>query len=226
MENILLENVIFIKHDDGSIDISPEISTKLVDFGNAEIFKTDLSFSHNRNCKQTNTNTTSNKQLKDHNLSTNYQFQSCFICTKQHLSIDNEQYLSPNISQEDWYNAHKADSWSLGIILYYMLIGCMHIDTYNNRKGSGFYAIQNKKLKEWLRMNNLIKFVNPVILSLIEGLLNINENDRFDLKMCIKHKWFKTYMNKYQDRLNKKSKLQRKSLLKQKERMESFPFYS
>ena len=72
-----------------------------------------------------------------------------FRCSKQHLSLDNEGYLSPNIHNDLFYDARKADSWSLGVILYFMLIGdypYLSRDKFVNTKGSGYWEIQRLSL--------------------------------------------------------------------------------
>ena len=220
LENILLINANFteFRNEDGSIDhsrvsINHEISIKIIDFGNSELFRTKLSKSDSINNHVEIARNTNNVQ---------------FMCSKQHLSIENESYLSPNYHYDNFYDARKLDSWSLGLILYFMLIG-QHLyspkDIFINKKGSGYWSLQTGHLQTYLKMNNLLRFINPTILSLIKGLLKINENQRFDLSQVIEHKWFKSYFKLYEKKIEKKSKLQCQRLKEQKDKMAKLPFY-
>ena len=44
-------------------------------------------------------------------------------CNKQYLSFQNEQYLLPNICENDYYDARSADMWSFGMVIHYCFIG-------------------------------------------------------------------------------------------------------
>eukprot|EP01084_Bolivina_argentea_P215862 366575_1 len=72
---------------------------------------------------------------------------------------------SPNIS------TNEIDMYSFGIIIYYCFIGDYIIEEKDDK---AYCATINGKLKQYLSMNNLLKFISPKVLDLLNGLLNIN----------------------------------------------------
>eukprot|EP01084_Bolivina_argentea_P181185 312953_1 len=201
LNNILLQNAQFIQKKDGKVKINPSIAIKLTDFGKSEIFKCDIT------------------QLNP------------FKCQKPHLLFNDIQYLAPNIFDGNIYNAKKADIWSIGMIIYECYCGVplykKRICDKIKRIGSGFWSLENKKLSSYLSINGLNKYINnPKILSLLNGLLEINDKKRFNTLQILKHPYFKCYYKHYKHKIIKKSMQQKKDLLQQKEKMETFPYYS
>eukprot|EP01083_Nonionella_stella_P095084 266865_1 len=184
-ENIMLNNVGFTCNRDGSVSVNRGIGIKLCDFGASEVFD------------------------------------ATFACNKQHISLDNEQYLSPNIYQQNYYNASAADMWSLGMVIYFCFVGdypykiIQKTDFNEPISGSGYWSIVNNALRSYLRKNSLLKFINPKTLSLINGLLIVDESKRLRAIDVLKHQWFCSYYKRYSSQIERKSTLQRKRLLKQ-----------
>ena len=122
----MLTDCNFIEQSDGTFIINSDIGIKLCDFGVAEVFK-----------------------LNNHQ------------CTKRGLSLDNESKSEPKIFQSDneIYDAQKADIWALGMLLFECATGRQlyhpsEIWDPMNHKESGYWALQNGKLAEYLMMNN------------------------------------------------------------------------
>jgi len=195
-ENIVLSNVEFIENTDCTVSISPGIGLKLVDFGVSEIFNNI-----------------------DQNGSVSFQ------CTKCDISFDNEPYLSPNIREHNSYDGRAADMWSIGIIMFFVLFGDHPYKTMEESDVGGYWAIHHGKLKTYLRMENLLNTITPNMLSLLNGLLNVDETQRFDSFNVLQHGWFRKYYQRYSEQINKKSVLQREQLLNQKEKLSCFPYY-
>eukprot|EP01083_Nonionella_stella_P014553 40859_1 len=114
-------------------------------------------------------------------------------CQKQHISIDNEQYIAPNIHSEALfdgvYDGKAADMWSFGMITYYCFMGQFPYQIMQQYEDlsydtivefTGYTAIYKNQIRQWLLMNNLVKFINPKILNLLNGLLKFDETKRFD----------------------------------------------
>eukprot|EP01084_Bolivina_argentea_P104792 187621_1 len=109
-----------------------------------------------------------------------------FECNKQFLSLENEQYLCPEMTQTDmevdnyYYDAKACDMWAFGMTVYYCYIGqypfeIMEITKDGSlKKGSGFWCVLNGKLKQILCMDGKLKYINSKILSLMNGLLKVN----------------------------------------------------
>eukprot|EP00483_Globobulimina_turgida_P001384 UN01386 len=127
----MLENAEFIAHNDSSVSIGHSIGIKITDFGASEIFRPVLTAGY---------------------VSVN------FRCSKKHISIENEQYLAPNIRKQNYYDARCADTWSYGMILAYCMFGEYPFqsiqETYFNEPmidfngmNSGYWSIHNGKLK-------------------------------------------------------------------------------
>merc|ERR1719362_572835 len=150
-ENIVLSNVAFPGNPDGTVSIAPGIGLKLVDFGVSELF--DNLFGAGP---------------------------VSFQCKKCHISPDNEQYLSPNIRHQNDYDGRAADMWSIGIIMFFSVFGEYPYKTMEETDFGGYWAIHNGKLEKYLRMENLLNMLSSNMLSLLNGLLNIDETQRLD----------------------------------------------
>ena len=181
-DNIYIENVQFIQHDDGSITLPSSVLIKICDFGVAEIFNSNAP----NNCFQ-------------------------FKCDKHGLNIDNEAYHAPEIVDGIAYNASKADMWSLGMIFYRLLTGKQLYDAQdiiatqcNNDNQNGYWALHHNRLKKYLKISGLQKYFGVESYALLCALLAINEEDRASVTECIGNIYFKSYYNKYYDGLKTK----------------------
>ena len=198
METIILQNAQFIENKDGSMVINPSIMVKLSDFSKAEIFKQD---------------------------------DERFRCMKHTVPTEQAQYLCPKLYAEEIYDARAADMWSLGMILYNCAIGSpiyssIGIFEQNNPKsGSGYWAVMTDNLKIYLNTNNLTKYINTKMLSVISMLLEVDESERLNAMNLLKHPWFKSYYKNYGKRIEKKSIKQAEQLQQQQGKMEKFPYY-
>eukprot|EP01084_Bolivina_argentea_P119299 211537_1 len=175
-----------------------------------------------------------------------------FKCTKHHLSLDNEEYLAPQIQDNQIYNAKAADIWGLGILIYTCLTG-ESVLNYNNYSGQMMNLYATGKLKlfdfasnnsvcEWtfslfwmfsdkdkfkihLQKNKLMKYFNNNTFSLLIGLLNLKEEKRLNILDVLKHKWFKSYWKQYHTFIEKNIGKENKKILEQYRKLKHFPFY-
>eukprot|EP00484_Ammonia_sp_Unknown_P002370 CAMPEP_0197074308 /NCGR_PEP_ID=MMETSP1384-20130603/211042_1 /TAXON_ID=29189 /ORGANISM="Ammonia sp." /LENGTH=662 /DNA_ID=CAMNT_0042513149 /DNA_START=201 /DNA_END=2190 /DNA_ORIENTATION=+ len=211
----------FIENEDGTVSVNPSISAKLVDFGRSELFK-----------------------VKSTTASTDAEKANPFLCTKHEARMEDVQYLSPRQYQEEAFDARAADMWALGQMLYACCVGAPLYasmadfesdysidddtdvedggDKYMN---NGFWAIKHNKLKQYLQINNLTKFVNAKLFDLIDHCLKIEEAERFDIEQTLRHPWYKSYLVKYKERIEKKSMSQQERLKEQKPKLTLFPYY-
>ena len=244
LENILLKNAHFIEKTDGTVTINNAVSVKLCDFGRGEVFKVNEETADDSNNNNNNTtNTADDGEIDDGEIDEEFDEMDSlqnninpFLCQKQALFYQNVQYLSPKLYDGDVYDARKADIWAMGMILYECVIGKplykrRNIDIidgkYDKTKvGSGYWSIEQKQITLFLAMNGLTKYVNKKILSLLNGLLDIDENKRFNSMEILKHEWFKCYYKSYKQRIDKKSETQRQKLSEQSTKMDNFPYYT
>ena len=90
-------------------------------------------------------------------------------------------YAPPEMLRGDKYNGVLSDIWSCGIILYSMLVG----------------SLPCAESKEELIYNNIMShnyyfpdYISQEAIDLIENMLNINPNERFNFEQIKSHKWF------------------------------------
>lgn len=72
---------------------------------------------------------------------------------------------------------------------------------------------------------NLLRLFKKKSLSLLEGLLNIDEKTRFKASEVLKHGWFNVYYKRYANKIKKKVMADTKKLQKQTEELSAFPYY-
>ena len=166
-------------------------------------------------------------KLCDFGVSEMFRSDKMFKCMKHSLFLDDVHYLSPQLYDEQQFDARSADIWALGMMLFEVSIGRAPyiMPEYKPKPGSGYWAIQRKQIKQYLLMHDLTRYVNTKMMSLLKGLLDFDESTRFKSKDVLKHPWFKSYYGRYKQRINKKSVQQIKKLKLQTQKLKSFPFY-
>eukprot|EP01083_Nonionella_stella_P198344 728277_1 len=141
-------------------------------------------------------------------------FNKSFKCHKQGLNIENECYVAPNVYKGRSYDARKADMFTLGLILYECMVGrplYKACDMWESPQ-NGYYALMKGDLLPYLQMYGLQNRFQKHSFSLLQNLLNIDENKRFNAMQVMKHIWFKKYYKKYQKIISKEIKMDEKLL--------------
>ena len=90
-------------------------------------------------------------------------------------------YMAPELLKESPYN-HKADLWSLGVIIYELYVG--QPPFYTNSFPTLINKINNENIKYPDSMSSQFK-------DLLKGLLSKNPKDRFDWNRIIDHQFLK-----------------------------------
>eukprot|EP01083_Nonionella_stella_P009425 27169_1 len=147
-----------------------------------------------------------------------------FKCIKPATYTDECQHKSPEYLNGNTFMAMKADTWSLGVVLYTMLTG---LKPYQRRDqyDEGYVALQNNKLGKYLAANGFSSYISKQAVKLIKCLLNVDEEKRLNTKEMLHWDWFKTYYKQCESIINKKSKTQRLKHMRQQEQTKEFPFY-
>eukprot|EP01084_Bolivina_argentea_P032031 59259_1 len=189
IDNIMVVNGDFIQNKkDKSVIINPKVFIKICDFGLAEAFKQRLD----------------GNKIKQ------------FKCDKFELS-DCVVYKAPQIFNEYIYDARKADIYSLGILYYQMIFGFAPYN-FQNKNDIGYKAIIDNNMIELLKINNLLQYIRPSALDMINNCLNINENERFDALDVVQHFSMESYYNKYKKRMEREKSAQKKKYKQKKKK--------
>eukprot|EP01084_Bolivina_argentea_P062022 113407_1 len=122
----------------------------------------------------------------------------------EHSSITTELLTRNETFQQTQNPDYKNDMWSLGMVAIF----CFYPDSLKSldksQEENMTWAINNGKLNQYLAMNNLLKAINPKILSFINALLSTNAKKRINSNDAIKHKLFKTFYKKKKGQMQKK----------------------
>jgi len=95
-------------------------------------------------------------------------------------------YLAPEVLRGSYTKA--CDVWSLGVFLYFILIG------RHPFKGGSLESIYQKAARgnASIKLESLEK-ISEHAKDLISKMLNVNSNKRLTLKEALSHKWFENY---------------------------------
>ena len=102
-------------------------------------------------------------------------------------------YISPQIINNQPYSGDKADIFSLGVILFYLVTG---INGFQNSSNHDFYYKLIKKRKNaqyWDEIAKSFQNVNnlsPDFKNLYFSMVAFNENDRPNVAQILQHHWF------------------------------------
>jgi serine/threonine protein kinase len=143
-----------------------------------------------------------------------------FECTK---FCGKTNYKAPEVySKGGIFDARKADIWSLGVVLFCMLVGS---PPYNKPVDSdqAYLYIKNSIIDQLLFQWERNHFITVKVLSLMHSMLRFDPAQRFLVDDVIKHPWLSLYYHKYKYQMKKKSTLQHQ---KNKRAQARLPFYN
>jgi len=110
-----------------------------------------------------------------------------------HTTCGTLNYIAPEVIKNAGYEGHKADIWSCGVILYYMLAGCIFIWKIDLIKDLPF---DDESLPKLIDRIVLAQFEFPAQFSadakdLISNILTPNPNKRYSISQIKSHPWLK-----------------------------------
>ena len=156
--------------DDWKVGIDPKISIKLIDFGVAEKFRAVQGF----------------------------------CCNKPDLSVDDELFQAPEVRQLGCvhYDARSADMWQVGLIYYQCITNQVLYQPEDIWFGAknGYKAVIDGQLKQWLKINNLLKYFKKSSFDFLKKLLQFNPKQRLTASQCVAHTFFKSYCKAYKSK--------------------------
>eukprot|EP00484_Ammonia_sp_Unknown_P008515 CAMPEP_0197073042 /NCGR_PEP_ID=MMETSP1384-20130603/210401_1 /TAXON_ID=29189 /ORGANISM="Ammonia sp." /LENGTH=613 /DNA_ID=CAMNT_0042511867 /DNA_START=221 /DNA_END=2062 /DNA_ORIENTATION=+ len=201
LENILIKNGNFIPLDasNSQYTINSNVQIKVCDFGLAEIFDGDME------AAAAAVDGDSNEHM----------FECSKFCGKTN-------YKAPEVyNKRGVFDARKADMWSLGVVLFCMLVGS---PPYNKpvESDQAYLYIKNGIIDQLLFQWERNHFITVKVLSLLHSMLCYDASKRFLVDDVIQHSWLSLYFHKYKHQMLKKSQLQKQKNQRMKPRL---PYY-
>ena len=109
-------------------------------------------------------------------------------------------YVAPEVLKQKYYG-REVDIWSIGIITYLLLCGCLPFDDEKSEKEIVRQTIEDPVPyypKIWKKLSEEAK-------SFVEGCLKKNPDERMSIKDVLEHEWIKKFSNLVQ--LRRESKI-------------------
>ena len=109
-------------------------------------------------------------------------------------------YVAPEVLKQKYYG-REVDIWSIGIITYLLLCGCLPFDDEKSEKEIARQTIEDPVPyypKLWKKLSEEAK-------SFVEGCLKKNPDERMSIKDVLEHEWIKKFSNLVQ--LRRESKI-------------------
>ena len=106
-------------------------------------------------------------------------------------------YMSPNVLNGEYDMA--TDVWSLGVILYIMLVG------YPPFQGNDEEIIEGVMSGEFDMENDDWEFISPMCKDLISRMLVVESNERISIDEILSHPWVQSWGDCMQDTENDNS---------------------
>ena len=105
-------------------------------------------------------------------------------------------YMAPEVVAGMQYNPEKADSWSLGVILFILLTGVPPFDKASPHDRC-FRIAMKFGVERLVRMWHLDSIMSPETLDLLTQLLKIDPNERSSVDDALRHPVFRDKQTAY-----------------------------
>jgi len=105
-------------------------------------------------------------------------------CTKY---VGKQSYQAPEVYFKIPFNAMKADVWSLGVVLFMLVLGVCPYQTPTN-KDPMFVTVHSGHIMEWAKHTNKTKYLSKSLIGLFSHIF-CDDDDRWTIKDIIKHKY-------------------------------------
>ena len=108
-----------------------------------------------------------------------------FNCNKH---VGKESYMAPEVfTKRQSFDATKADSWSLGVILFIMMTGAPAYQQPDIINDKSFQYIIYKQIPSLLANWGRTHYINPLILDLLQKIFVLDPSKRYSLKQIRDH---------------------------------------
>lgn len=102
--------------------------------------------------------------------------------------VGSPYYMSPEIIEGNF--SYKTDVWSVGVILYVMLIGYF---PFNGKTNNDIFDQIKQKTFNYKHLHE--SKCSQLAKDLVSKLLNKNESKRLSVEEALNHPWFKFFLN-------------------------------
>ena len=114
----------------------------------------------------------------------------CFLCNK---FVGKQRYKAPEVyAMKDTFCADKADIWSLGVVLFMMIIGSPPYEKPIN-DDIAYRYIKAQKINELLISWKRVHYLTANLLDLLNKMLCEDPSKRITIDGIMKHPWLKIY---------------------------------
>ena len=114
----------------------------------------------------------------------------CFLCNK---FVGKQRYKAPEVyAAKSTFIGNKADIWSLGVVLFMMIVGSPPYDKPND-KDIAFKYIQAERISDLLQSWNRLNYLTANLLDLLTKMLCVDPTKRLNIQQVMKHPWLKIY---------------------------------
>ncbi|KUF93323.1 hypothetical protein AM588_10007615 [Phytophthora nicotianae] len=96
-------------------------------------------------------------------------------------------YMAPEVLAGVQYDATKADVWSLGVMLFIMLIGAPPVETASS-SDARFRLITNKGIRKLIDRWGLTKELPAAAIDLIADMLEVDPEQRISMAEVVSHR--------------------------------------
>ncbi|KAF1332622.1 Camk protein kinase, partial [Globisporangium splendens] len=115
---------------------------------------------------------------------------AALACKQTKETVGKMFYMAPEVFAGVKYDPKKADVWSLGVMLFIMLIGAPPVESASNNDAR-FRLIASKGVRKLIERWGLTNELPPAAIDLIEGMLNVDAAKRFSIDMVVNHPFLK-----------------------------------
>jgi calcium-dependent protein kinase len=95
-------------------------------------------------------------------------------------------YMAPEVLAGETYDPKKADIWSLGVMLFIMLVGAPPVETAS-MADARFKIISAKGVRHLIQRWNLTDSLPAEAIDLVEGMLEVDASRRITIEQVVNH---------------------------------------
>lgn len=115
---------------------------------------------------------------------------AALACKPTKETVGKMFYMAPEVYAGVRYDPKKADVWSLGVMLFIMLIGAPPVESAST-SDARFRLIVSKGIRKLIDRWGLTNDLPAAAIDLVEGMLEVDPAKRFSIDMVVNHAFLK-----------------------------------